>query len=89
MPVLYNAVFGCTNKVRQSAADSRVLFNYIRAREVPCVLHVDSTVNWNTSKGNQAPIQKFERPNRKIPKSKKFLTSVSPALLKSSMKRFL
>ena len=63
MPVLYNAVFGCTNKVRQSAADSRVLFNYICAREVPCVLHVDSTVNWNTSKGNQAPIQKFERPN--------------------------
>ena len=28
------------------------------------------TVNWNTSKGNQVPIQKFERPNLKIPKSK-------------------
>ena len=26
-------------------------------------------LNWNTSKGNQAPIQKFERPNRKIEKS--------------------
>ena len=27
-----------------------------------------STLNWNTWKGNQAPIQKFETPNRKIEK---------------------
>ena len=33
-------------------------------------------LNWNASKGNQAPIQKFERPNQKIPESKNFLTSV-------------
>ena len=33
-------------------------------------------LNWNTLKGNQPPIQKFERPNRKMPKSKNFLTSV-------------
>ena len=33
-------------------------------------------INWNASKGNQAPIQKFEKPNQKIPKSKIFLTSV-------------
>ena len=26
-------------------------------------------LNWNTSKGNQVPIQKFDRPNRKMPKS--------------------
>ena len=33
-------------------------------------------LNWNTLKENKAPIQKFERPNRKIPKSKFFLPSV-------------
>ena len=32
------------------------------------ILEGQYRVNWNTSKGNQAPIQKFERPNRKNPK---------------------
>ena len=36
-----------------------------------------SEINWNTSKGNQAPIQRLERPNQKIPRSKNFLTSVN------------
>ena len=42
-------------------------------------------------KGNQAPAQKFERPNQKILKSKLFLTSVKNwgPPLESSMKRFL
>ena len=35
-----------------------------------------SQVNWNASKRSQAPIKKFERPNRKIPNSKIILTSV-------------
>ena len=35
------------------------------------------SINWNTSKGNQAPpLQKFEKPYRKMPKSKNFLTLV-------------
>ena len=34
------------------------------------------TLNWNTLKGNPAPIQKFERPIRKISKSQKILTLV-------------
>ena len=33
-------------------------------------------IDWNTSKENQAPTQKFERPYRKIPKSNSFFTSV-------------
>ena len=37
---------------------------------------ISPLVNWNTSKGNQAHIQKFESPNQKMPKSKHFLTSV-------------
>ena len=31
-----------------------------------------ATVNWNTLKGNQPPIQKIERPNQKIPESEIF-----------------
>ena len=33
-------------------------------------------LNGNTSKGNHAPIKKIERPNQKMTKSKKLLTSV-------------
>ena len=44
-------------------------------------------LNWNASKGNQAPIQKFERPNRKIPESELFFDLgqelVPPAHLKA------
>ena len=34
------------------------------------------TLNWITLKGSQAPIQKFERRNRKIPNLNFFLTLV-------------
>ena len=50
------------------------------------------TLDWNISKGNQAPTQKIERPYRKIPKSKFFWPrsrSGAPSSLESSMKRFL
>ena len=33
-------------------------------------------INWNASKGKLAPIQKFERPSQKIPKSEIFFISV-------------
>ena len=46
----------------------------------PCVGLRDAiyglALNWNTSKGNQVLNQKFDRPNRKMPKSKNILTSV-------------
>ena len=50
-----------------------------------------ASVDWNIWKGNQAPTQKFEIPNQKIPKS--FFLPWSrigaPSSLESSIKRFL
>ena len=54
--------------------------------------HTYWPLNWNTSKGNQAPIQKIERPNKKIPESELCFTSVKywcPSSLESSMKQIL
>ena len=41
--------------------------DYLEAAIEPSYMQVMSVqrLNWNTSKGNQAPIQNFERPNRK------------------------
>ena len=49
-------------------------------------------LDWNISKGNQAPTQTFERPNQKIPKSYFFLPRSrigASSSLESSIKRFL
>ena len=71
---------------RQSYAAHMYKFAFDTIRIIPkCLLFTNSKkpfgdiigigrLNWNTLKGNQAPIQKFERPNRKIPKSD-FFTS--------------
>ena len=52
---------------------------------------ITCTLNWNTSKGNQEPIQKFERPNRKIPKYNFFLPRLrigAPSSMKQILQRF-